>query len=483
MISIAGLGFSKGLSSFAENKRLADEARLKAKRELEKENREIEKEKTQSALIKAQTKALNAKTFNEGQGTLDSLDLGDSNADTEGVPKDKNNTNAPMGGKTTTSAEQPEQSAVQPYSASTGGTDVGLGLGQQEPSYVRGMSLPTETTSNEPMVASPVEKKETTKAIQGNATAMALGNNVSKSLNNQTQKGQLLNADDFKRIPTQIVSDINGLSAQIQDINKVITNSKQAKEYLRQFRGKDLPQPGDENFPEFYKNFKIAQRATKAPVQLQAVSDQLQQTIVGGINTAIEQKDFDSASNLASQLGFTNKFVQGKDSNMIEILGADGKKIQELPFTLVQELFSNGDNKELNKFVTDTVKANTDYANDLRKIAIQNANTNQRTALNSLDPIFKVGTHYGVDTLGLFSGVKGAVIPIVAGDPASPYNPANPKSAFHKLALANGWLEKQANGTYKMNDGKLVPYDNKNMTITFNVPGVKLGPDGKPLPR
>lgn len=449
MVSIAGLGFAQGLASFAENKRQAEMEREKAKSEAAAKAQALKLQQSQEAYYNALAAE---KNFAAQQSLVDIL--GDEPPATS--PKE---TPTPPASSDT---GQQDKNLVQPYDAGTG---VSLGFDQQQPSYVRGKSLPTELSSMEPMGE---KKLETPKVIAQRAVDTAGGMGASAGLGNIGQPAtQFFNPGDYGDIPQSRLDSLNGYLNQMQNINKYIEAAGPAKEYLKQFRGKPLPTPDNPEYAKFMQNFSIAKQARVAPAQLNAIRNAYTNEVVSGIGDAIGQKNFKSASELASKIGYTNQFKQSKsDKNMVDVLAPDGKTVlQTLPFTLVQQMFSS-EKKELNAFVADTVKSNTDFANQKIMESIRNANANQRAVLHSLNPVWKVGTHYAIDTKGLFSGIKGAAIPIVAGDKASKWHPLNENSPMHKIAIANGWIRRSEDGkSWITNDGKLVPYDKNDMKI------------------
>lgn len=468
MVSIAGLGFAQGLASFAENKRQAEMEREKAKSEAAAKAQALKLQQSQEAYYNALAAE---KSFAAQQSLVDIL--GDESLVT------------PPGEKPTSPASsdtgQQEKYVVQPYDAGTG---VSLGFDQQQPSYVRGMSLPTEPSSMEPMGE---KKLETPKVIGQRAVATAGGMGASEGLKSIDKPAtQFFNPGDYGDIPQSRLDSLNGYLNQMQNINKYIEAAGPAKEYLRQFRGKPLPTPDNPEYAKFMQNLSIAKQARVAPTQLNAIRNAYTNEVVSGIGDAIGQKNFKSASELASKIGYTNQFKQSEsDKDNVDVLAPDGKTVlRTLPFTLVQQMFSS-DKKELNSFVTDTVKSNTDFANQVRMESIRNANANQRARLNSFDPVWKVGNYYGIDTKGVF-GVPGAAIPIVTGGENSLYNPINENSPMHKAAIVNGWIERTDDGkAWKTVDGKLVPYDNGQMRITIipGIPGVEYDDKGNPKPK
>lgn len=467
MVSIAGLGFAQGLASFAENKRQAEMEREKAKSEAAAKAQALKLQQSQEAYYNALAIEKNQQLMGD-----DLYDFGDELPATQ-----LKETPTPPASSDT---GQQDKNLVQPYDAGTG---VSLGFDQQQPSYVRGMSLPTELSSMEPMGK---EKLETPKVIGQRAVATAGGMVASAGLESIAKPAtQFFNPGDYGDIPQSKLDSLNGYLNQMQNINKYIEAAGPAKEYLRQFKGKPnlVPTPDNPEYAKFMQNLSIVRRARVAPNQLYELRNAYTKEVVSGIGDAIGQKNFKSASELASKIGYTNQFQQSKsDKNMVDVLAPDGKTVlQTLPFTLVQQMFSS-EKKELNAFVADTVKSNTDFANQKIMESIRNANANQRAVLNSLDPVWKVGDFYGIDTKGLVAGIPGAAIPIVAGDKTNKWHPLNENSPMHKIAIANGWI-KLENGKWDTVDGKLVPYDNGKMRITLNLPpGTKVDKDGKPVP-
>jgi len=449
MVSIAGLGFAQGLASFAENKRQAEMEREKAKSEAAAKAQALKLQQSQAAYYDAMAAE---KDLGSQQSLVDIIGIKPP------ATQPEQTSTAPASSDT----GQQDKNLVQPYDAGTG---VSLDFDQQQPLYVRGMSLPVEPSSMEPMGE---RKPEPPKVFAQRTLDTAGGMIASAGLGNIGKPAtQFFNPGDYGDIPQSTLDSLNGYLNQMQNINKYIEAAGPAKEYLRQFMGKKFPTRDNPEYAKFMENFSIAKQAKLAPAQLNAIRKDYTKEVVNAIGDAIGQKNFKSASELASKIGYTNQFKQSTlDKNMVDVLAPDGKTVlQTLPFTLVQQMFSS-DKKELDAFVTNTYRSNTDFANQKIMESIRNANANQRAVLHSLNPVWKVGTHYAIDTKGLFSGIKGAAIPIVAGDKASKWHPLNENSPMHKIAIANGWIRRSEDGkSWITNDGKLVPYDKSDMKI------------------
>jgi hypothetical protein len=460
MVSIAGLGFAQGLADFGENARQAELERKKAKAQ------ELAAESTREAQ-KAQADYMKQKTeesmMNSQNAFMDLLgDDSNSSNKNPAVPAEEAVTTGLTGGD--------ESYAVQPYDVSTGGTDASLGLGQQEPSYVRGMSLPTKSSSMEPMG---VEKQQTPKNIMTTAASTAKGMGVAASeLTSEPAKQFMSKEGAFGDIPQSNLDNINSLHGSAMNLVNKIKQAGPAKEYLRQFVGKKLPQRGSPEYPEFFKNLQIAKAAKAAPMQLKAVRDEFEGSILSSTRTAVSQKNFAAASELVSKIGYTNKFQQSKDDpNMVDVMAADGKTVlRSVPVGDVEGMFSN--KKELNDFFRDTIKANTQYAQQVlmqkNSQIFQKTSDDQRAKIASFQKLWPIGKYYGVDKKGVF-GPAGMTIPITA----DAYK--NPEMA--RLMKLAGWLNEKG----EINDGVLVEYDNKKVsdksTTILVGPGYRVNPE------
>lgn len=463
MVSIAGLGFAQGLANFGENARQAELERKKAKAQ------ELAAESTRNAQ-RAQADYMDQRTEESMMNTQSSF------ADLVGAApggsdsSDKNPAVPPVESGATGLTGMDESYAVQPYDVSTGGTDASLGLGQQEPSYVRGMSLPTESGMGTDMSA---EKQQTPKNIMTTAASTAKGMGVAASgLGSEPAKQFMSKEGAFGDIPQANLDNINSLHGSAMDLVNKIKQAEPAKQYLRQFIGKPLPKRGSPEFPEFFKNLQIAKAAKAAPMQLKAVKDEFEGSILSSTRTAVAQKNFTAASELVSKLGYTNKFQQNKDDkNLVDVMAADGKTVlRQVPVGDIEGMFSN--KKELNDFFRDTIKANTQHAQQIliqkNSQIFQAASEAQRARGASFQKMWPLGKYYGVDKKGLF-GPPGVTIPITE-DAFK-----NPEMA--RLMKLAGWLNEKG----EINDGVLVEYDNKKVsdkqTTILVGPGYRVNPE------
>lgn len=471
MVSIAGLGFAQGLSSFAENKRQAEIERQKEADRKEAQKVALDTQRVQQRYYSA----LAEKTANEAESSFSEL-VGDSFASTPTSEKTPDTTTAPApssgaGLDYDPLTGAPVSYATQPYDVSTGATEPSYSMGAPSPTPDAGMPVA-------PTVGMGDKTPTTTKGQQQAASALAGGYAAMQYMPTIDKPGLISKDGSYGNVPERVVDEINSLHSTAMNLVEQNKNASVARQYLSQFIGKPKPQQGDPEYPEFYKNLQIAKRARLIPTQLQTVAGQFQNSVIDAVRTAVIQNNFEAASNFASKIGFTNKFQRNaKEPNMVDVLAPDGKTVlHTVPYQLVDGIFRN--RKELETFESDVIKANTSYAREVAKLQLQQAFDKNKAVAASFEKRWSIGNYYAVDTKGLLSGIPGLLVPLQDADFKS-FNPQDASydknNPLYKAALANGWIDKS--GT--LIAGKAVPYSNKNFQTIINFGNNQPEPENK----
>lgn len=446
MVSIAGLGLAQGLANFGENARQAELERKKAKAQ------ELAAESTREAQ-KAQADYMKQKTEESRMNSQNAfMDLVGDGSDSS----DKNPAVPPVGAVTTGLNGQPAEAETASTNSSAGFT-YNPESGRDESYAVEPYDVSTGATTTSGMGTDmSAEKQQTPKNIMTTAASTAKGMGVAASeLTSEPAKQFMSKEGAFGDIPQSNLDNINSLHGSAMNLVNKIKQAGPAKEYLRRFVGKELPQPGSPEYPEFFKNLQIAKAAKAAPMQLKAVRDEFEGSILSSTRTAVAQKNFTAASELVSKIGYTNKFQQSKDDpNMVDVMAADGKTVlRSVPVGDVEGMFSN--KKELNDFFRDTIKANTQHAQQVliqkNSQIFQATSEAQRARGASFQKMWPLGKYYGVDKKGVF-GPPGVTIPITQDAFKDP--------EMARLMKLAGWL----NDDNTIKDGVLVEYDNKKVS-------------------